>query len=363
MKIAYFITQHGYGHAVRSAQIMNALPPSIEIIIISAVEKDFFKRSIIRSYTYKKRAFDVGCIQTDSLKVDIKGTLQAYQKRYQKNLEILRDETTFLKSEAIDVVITDSASFPLVLANNVNVPCILLASFTWVEIYQPYVMQYPDFTPIINAMVQEYAKATLHLRPPLCLDIAYGKYTIDVPLIAPKGRNIKNKLISSIGIAPSKYLAMLYLGSYGLDVSLDNLAQYKDWHFAIFEPLPLQHPNYTLLERESWRYEDVVASSDAVIGKLGYGLLSTCMAAGVPVLYPGRTNFVEHTALDEAAQAWGGGISMADEDFYGLNLEAGLEKATQAKPTTVPSGGAQAAAGIIATLAKGFWEPSYETCQ
>lgn len=358
MKIAYFITQHGYGHAVRSAQIINALPPYIEVVIISAVEKDFFKRSITRSYAYKKKGFDVGCVQTDSLNIDIKKTLQAYQKRYRKNQETLPDETAFLKSEAIDLVVTDSASFPLVLANSANIPGILLASFTWVEIYRPYVKQYPDFTPILNTMAQEYAKATLHLRPPLCLDIAYGKYKIDVPLIAPKGRDIKSKLIASIGIFPSKYLAVLYLGSYGLEVSFDNLAQYDDWHFVTFEPPPLEHPNYTLLERKSWRYEDVVASSDAVIGKLGYGLLSTCMAAGIPLLYPGRTHFVEHTALDEAAQTWGGGISISDENFYGLNLGTGLEKATQEKPKIAPANGAQAAARIIETLATGSWKAS-----
>jgi L-arabinokinase len=358
MKIAYFITQHGYGHAVRSAQIINALPPYIDVVIISAVEKDFFKRSITREYTYKKKGFDVGCVQTDSLTVDVKRTLQACQKRYRKNQEILRNETALLRAEGVGLVITDSASFPLVLADSLNIPGILLASFTWVEIYRPYVRQHPDFASIINTMAQEYARATLHIRPPLCLDIAYGKQRIDVPLIAPKGRDIKNKLIASIGIFPSKYLAVLYLGSYGLEVSFDNLAQYDNWHFVTFEPPPLENPHYTLLERESWRYEDVVASSDAVIGKLGYGLLSTCMAAGVPLLYPGRTNFVEHTALNEAAQAWGGGISIADEDFYRLNLRAGLEKAIQEKPKTVPSDGAQATAGIIATLATGSWEPS-----
>ena len=351
MKIAYFITQHGYGHAVRSAQIINAMPSYIEVVIISAIEKDFFNRSITRNYAYIKKGFDVGCIQTDSLNIDIKRTLQAYQKKYHKNQETRRDETAFLKSKAIDLVVTDSASFPLVLADSVNIPGILLASFTWVEIYRPYVKQYPDFTSIINTMAQEYARATLHLRPPLCLDITYGKHTIDVPLIAPKGRDIKSKLISSIGISPSKYVAMLYLGSYGLEVSFDNLAQYDDWHFITFEPQPFQPPNYTLLERELWRYEDVVASSDAVIGKLGYGLLSTCMAAGVPLLYPGRTNFVEHTALDEAAQAWGGGISISDGDFYALKLGAGLETATQEKPKTVSSDGAQADAQIIETLA------------
>jgi hypothetical protein len=39
-------------------------------------------------------------------------------------------------------------------------------------------------------------------------------------------------------------------------------------------------------------------------------------------------------------------------------VETGLEKATQEKPKIVPSGGAQAAARIIETLATESWESS-----
>jgi hypothetical protein len=350
MKIAYFITQHGYGHAVRSVQVINALPRHIDVLIISAVEKDFFQRMIIRDYAYRKKAFDVGCIQTSSLTVDIKKTLEAYSATHRNNEEALQDETAFLQSNGVDLVVTDSASFPLVLADNAAIPGILLASFTWVEIYRPYVEQYPDFAWIIKTMSQEYSKATIHIRSPLSLDISYGKRLVEVPLIAPKGKDIRNDLYSSIGISPSKHLAILYLGSYGLEVSVDSLAQYRDWHFVTFEPQAFEYPNYTVLDRKSWRYEDVIASSDAVIAKLGYGLLSTCMAAGVPVLYPGRKDFVEHAALDRATKEWGGGISVSDDEFYALNLKAGLTKALKEKPKTIPSDGAETAARIIETL-------------
>ncbi|MFH1674228.1 MAG: hypothetical protein ABIF87_12485 [Pseudomonadota bacterium] len=350
MKIAYFITQHGYGHAVRSAQVINALQRHIEVLIISGVEKDFFKRSITRDYAYREKAFDVGCVQTSSLTVDIKKTLEAYSATHRNNEEEIRDETNFLETNGIDLVITDSAAFPLVLADNAVIPGILLASFTWVEIYRPYVEQHPDFEWVIYTMSQEYDKAAIHLRPPLSLDINYGKRLIEIPLIAPQGKNIRTDLYSSIGISPSKHLAILYLGSYGLEVSVDSLAQYRDWHFVTFEPPAFEYPNYTVLDREAWSYEDVIASSDAVIAKLGYGILSTCMAAGIPVLYPGRKNFVEHAALDRAAKEWGGGISIPNEEFYALNLGEGLAEAIKEKPKTMPSNGAETASRIIETL-------------
>jgi hypothetical protein len=60
--------------------------------------------------------------------------------------------------------------------------------------------------------------------------------------------------------------------------------------------------------------------------------------------------FVEHAALDRAAKEWGGGISVPDEEFYGLNLKEGLAKASREKSKSVPADGAKAAARIIESL-------------
>ena len=42
------------------------------------------------------------------------------------------------------------------------------------------------------------------------------------------------------------------------------------------------------------RYEDLVAVSDVVVAKAGYGIVSECIANGASLLYTSRGRFVEH---------------------------------------------------------------------
>ncbi|MFH1076298.1 MAG: hypothetical protein V1753_05570 [Pseudomonadota bacterium] len=350
MKIAYFITQHGYGHAFRSAQVINALPDSAEVFIVSNVEQGFFYRAVTRTFSYRKKVFDVGCIQTDSINVDIYATLEAYSKVHHKNYKSLKDEIAILKDCGISLVISDSASFPMLLAAQTGIPGILLASFTWIEIYQPYMASHPEFEWLLGAMRGEYDKATLHLRPPLSLDISYGQRLVDIPLIAPAGNNIRDKLVALLGVAPSIRLGMLYFGSQGLSLSIEPLSQYQDWYFVTLEPLQGACDNCKLLDRNSWRYEDIIASSDAVVGKLGYGLLSSCMAAGMPIIYPPRSDFVEHEMLDNAARKWGGGIPLSSSEFFDLNIRQPLEQALTLKPKPIAHDGANVVAQFLMAL-------------
>ena len=45
------------------------------------------------------------------------------------------------------------------------------------------------------------------------------------------------------------------------------------------------------------RYEDLVAASDVVVSKPGYGIVSECIANGVALLYTSRGHFAEYDVL------------------------------------------------------------------
>ena len=47
-------------------------------------------------------------------------------------------------------------------------------------------------------------------------------------------------------------------------------------------------------------FPDVVAASDAVVTKPGYGILSECLANRTPIVYTSRDDFVEYPILASA---------------------------------------------------------------
>ena len=64
-----------------------------------------------------------------------------------------------------------------------------------------------------------------------------------------------------------------------------------------------------------WTGADLAASSDVVVAKAGYGTVCEAMVARVPLVYPPRTGFAEHRALEQALDAWGGGVRISPEDW------------------------------------------------
>jgi len=55
MRIAYFVTPHGFGHAARAAAVMVALQeidPTIQFDIFTQVPRWFFQDSLVRNMRY-----------------------------------------------------------------------------------------------------------------------------------------------------------------------------------------------------------------------------------------------------------------------------------------------------------------------
>ena len=73
------------------------------------------------------------------------------------------------------------------------------------------------------------------------------------------------------------------------------------------------------------------------------------MVARTPFIYPPRTGFAEHRALDRALRAWGGGLPASARDFADLRLERHLERAFALRPgpPPFPADGASRVAGHL----------------
>jgi hypothetical protein len=60
------------------------------------------------------------------------------------------------------------------------------------------------------------------------------------------------------------------------------------------------------------------------------------MVAGTPMIYPPRSGFAEHRALDRALRSWGGGIPVSTRRFAELRLERALDQAFAQSPGPPP---------------------------
>lgn len=356
MALCYYITGHGFGHAIRTTQIIKSLPPGLPLILKTTAPERLFREELPgRDFAYVPAEYDCGCLQSDSVTVLRRETLTRYGEIARDNAARLPDEVAFLRECGVHCVASDIASFPLLAAREAGVPSVAVANFTWHDIYSEYVETASD-AALLRQMAQEYAAATAACLTPLCVPTVGDVFprVERVPLVARRGQPMRDALTKVLGISRDKHLALLYLGNWGLDIHWPALEQWTDWVFLLDRALSPPVGNVRAFDARRWGYADIASSVDAVVSKAGYGTLTECIANSVPLLYLPRHGFREHEALVVGMNAWGGGIEISEAAFFAGEWGTALRSALAARPdpSIFPTNGADVVANKLAELCR-----------
>lgn len=327
MHLAYFITAHGYGHAVRSTAICNAFSPDVQLTLRSAIPDAFFREELHRPYRLEPGEFDCGCLQQDGVSVDEERTLARYVEIADRNERRLDEEVRWCRERRIDGIVADAPPFALEIAARAGIPAVAATNFTWYDIYREYAQGRDWFAPHLERIRRQYAGAdALHALAP-ALPMAYFGHRIEFPPVGRSGVNRADELRRRFGLQSSMRTALIYLGNFGLDgVCWSLLERCAGWEFFGVYPLAGQPRNYHVLEKSQFRYPDLAASVDLVIGKMGYGTLAECMIHGTPFAFLPRARFAEYPVLEAAALEWGGGYRVTVADLAAGRLKGILDR-------------------------------------
>jgi hypothetical protein len=348
VNIAYYLTSHGYGHSVRACAVCAHLSPNVSVHFRTMVPESFFREELKRPFAWSAGSFDCGCLQSDSVTVDVEATLRSYQRIAAENRSKLVDEVAWCRDQAIDGIVADIPPFALEIGRSAGIPTIALANFTWRDVYAEYLDDYPGFHPFLQEMEQQYARAGLLLEVAPALPMGYFARRTPVGIIGRPGRNVREKLRTALGIPAGKRLALLYLGTFGMDLPWNKLERFRNWAFLTLDALPDAPANAYVFSKSQFRFADVAASCDLVVSKLGYGIVTGCMLDGVPLLYLPRRQFAEYPALEAEVDRWGHGYRLSQEQFRALEWGEALEAASgRARPEPVADKGAAECARAI----------------
>ncbi|MBC8104568.1 MAG: hypothetical protein H7Z41_18490 [Cytophagales bacterium] len=347
MTVVAYVSGHGFGHSAREVEILRRLPSEIPLVVTSAAPEWFWRQEVRRPFEFVADAFDVGCIQTSSLDVDVPATLAAWQSMDTRNQARLAETAEELRRRGAQVVVTDVGSFPITVAEQIGIPSLCVANFTWADIYADYVDEEPAFAPIVASLNTQYSRATRLLETDLSLPMACFPRRESVGLVARQGTPRRPELLERLGVpAHGKRLALIYAGNWGLPVPWQRLEAFDDWHFVSLAPFDAAARNASHLPQSVLPHPDFVASVDLVISKPGYGSVGECLAAGTPFLYCPRTGFAEYAALDAALSSWPGGLRLPAERFLAADWGAALSRVPppgSISPLPAPGGAAAAA--------------------
>lgn len=363
MQIAYYITAHGYGHGVRSCDILGALlavHPALKITVTTDLPESFLRSRLTESdgrLVVRTGAFDVGMVQKDSIRVDVAATLEQALALVNNCEEKVRREMEFLRGLKADLVVVDIPSIPIEAAAVAGIPAVAVGNFSWDWIYSPFIARDPRWRPVVRMFEEGYRKAKLLLKLPFSPDMSTFSRHVDLPLLAKPGKARRQELAELTGAdAGRRWVLLSFTTLDWNEVALREVETLHDFEFFTVKPLAWSgRKNIHAIDRMKIGFSDVLASCDVVVTKPGYGILSDCVANAKPIVYAEREDFIEYPLLEQELKRFLQNVHIPAADLYAGRLGAALTEIEQAPAPRekLAGGGAEKAAGILMEEAHG----------
>lgn len=359
--IAYYVTAHGYGHGVRSCDVLGALlaaHPGTKITVTTDLPEGFLRSRLPQGdgrLVVRPGAFDVGMVQKDSIRVDVDATLDEALELAAEREKLIDYEAEMLRGESADLVVADIPSIPIEAAAEAGVPAVAVGNFSWDWIYAPFAVRDPRWRSVVRTFEMGYRQAKLLLKLPFSPAMSVFPKRVDLPLLAKPGRARRKELAARTGADEAKRWVLLSFTSLDWSAAaLRAVESLGDFEFFTVKPLDWAgRRNVHSVDRQAIGFSDVLASCDAVVTKPGYGILSDCVANAKPIVYAEREDFIEYPLLERELKRYLKNVHLPAADLYAGRLGEAL-KAIESAPApreTLPGGGAEKAAEILMGLA------------
>lgn len=305
MSVVFYISGHGFGHASRSCQLIGAVArraPGLSLIVRTTVPEWFIRAGLDMPVEIVPGETDTGVLQPDSLSIDEAGTAARAAAFYRTFDTRVAREAAFLRERRAVAVVADIPPVAFAAATAAGIPSVAVSNFTWDWIYSGF-PTFDERAPGVRARIASAnALASLALRLPFAGGFQGMTNVEDVPLVARRAVLSRHETRARLGIAEERPVVLATFGGHGGNIPLataaDNLAfrlVATDYEAGAATP---SHPNLTVVSADAMRqagvsYTDLLASCDVVATKLGYGIVSECLANRVALLYTLRRDFIE----------------------------------------------------------------------
>ena len=322
IKIAYFVSHHGFGHASRASAVMQSvhdLQPDIDFEIFTRIPRWFFDTSVSFTYKYHETTTDVGLIQSTPLEEDLPATIRKLDEFLPFPTDPNHPMVQQLRQLQFDLCVCDISPFGLSAAKTAGIPTVLIENFTWDWIYSGYQAEYPELLRYIPQFTDSFHNASFHIQAnPVCHRLNSADLLTNP--IARKPRLTSTEIRQLLNIPEQASTVLITMGGFELDYSFINrLTANRNIWFVIpggaTDGIEF-HSNLVLLPFHSDFYHpDLIHASDAVISKAGYSTLAEAYHAGIPFGYVSRDRFRESPILSAFIRDKMGGIEINGETF------------------------------------------------
>ncbi|MEH2070470.1 MAG: glycosyl transferase [Nostoc sp.] len=312
------ITNHGFGHATRMASVaatIQKLCPEVLLIIVTTAPRWLLECYIENDFIYRPRAFDLGVVQADSLTMDKAATLEKLLdiKKHQNSL--IASEVNFIRQNRVNLILADIPFLAPGFAKAANIPCWMMSNFGWDFIYRNWGS---EWNAVADWISDWYSKCDRLFRLPFHEPMKAFNNITDVGLTGGSPHYSLDDLRSIWGITtPVEKTVLLTFGGLGLQqIPYENLQQFSDWQFIIFDRFAPDLPNLIKINDYKYRPVDFMPICGRVVSKPGYSTFAEATKLGVPIITLPREDFAEASFLIEGVTNYNQHQIVTPSEFF-----------------------------------------------
>jgi len=333
LKISLYVSDHGYGHATRSIALARALAAQgggdLQLEVLNHHAHGLLHRSLshLPGVSVLDRTTDVGFVcREDRLALDPGATALRVSSWIGGWKRFVSEEVERLRRAPPDLVVSDVAPEPLLVAERLGTASVLASNFTWVDQYEPH-LRANLVAPLRGAYALAARAHTYVMRTPL----SGVRHKVPAGLVTRQPRRDRADVRRSLGVPPGQRLVHLGLGwsaeaaSAAQEIDLAGLqSDVRVLLSANLAPL-LASSSGSAARAVTIPSEDIdahesIAACDLVVAKAGYSTIAEAIAGSVPVLAIPVEGSVESRLIARTVEQLGVGRSTEE----GAALDGGI---------------------------------------
>jgi len=329
------ISGHGYGHVAQTAPILNLLLeriPQLRLTVRSSVPLAHLRSRIHTTFEHLPSHGDIGMVMSSALDVCADDSRAVYRTFHADWDARVADEARLLRELGADAVFSNVGYLPLAGAQSAGIANAALCSLNWFDIYRHYAGNDATAAQIYAC----YANADAFLRATPGMTMETLPNLVEIAPVADVGHDRRDELARHLRLSKDEKLVLVSMGGITSRLPIERWPRIDGVRWLVQKNWQVDHPDAIVLESLAMSFGDLLASSDVLLCKPGYGSFVEAACSGTSVLYVSRPDWPESPALTEWLQQHGVCREVSREQLQNGNIAQDLCALWSAPQVTPP---------------------------
>lgn len=302
---------------------------SLEITIRTSLPRAIVQEFLALPCGFAPPSADIGLMMHGPHKVDIVKSSTAYLDLHHDFHLVAVRQAQALKDLKCDLLLSDVDYTGLAGAALLGVPAVAICSFHWGEAVANYLPDTAEMDLVVAQILDAYNSAIAFLlAEPRITVPGLSNVRQIAPLVRYWGHNQKLAILEKLGAPQHARIGVVAFGGMQYGYPQLDIPQTSDWIWIVPDNWPFERSRRDIFrqtELGGQKFTDIVASSDLIVTKTGYGTFMECATHGVPCLFLSRPDWPESPEIETwmTRNGYGRPLSseeMATTDWFSANM-------------------------------------------